>query len=74
MKYIIEIVVLVFIILMIINMIIIIYNTNIKNMEFLLKKREKFENNEIEDCDEYKEWLNDNNLHEWLNKKEGLIT
>ena len=74
MKYIIEIIVLVFIISMIINMIIIIYNTNIKNTEFFLKNREKFENKEIEECDEYKEWINNNDLHEWLQKKEGIIT
>lgn len=74
MKYIIEIIVLVFIISMIINMIIIIYNTNIKNTEFFLTKREKFENKEIEECEEYKEWIKNNKLNEWLQKKEGIIT
>ena len=31
-------------------------------------------NKEIEECDEYKEWINNNDLHEWLQKKEGIIT
>lgn len=74
MKYIIEIVVLVFIILMIINMIIIIYNTNKKNMEFFLTKQENFTDDKIEDCDEYISWIKDNKLEEWLDEKSDLIS
>lgn len=74
MKYIIEIIVLVFIVLMIINMIIIIYNTNKKNLEFFLTKRENFTDNEIEDCEEYKSWIKNNKLDKWLDEEKNLIS